>query len=329
MSSPPKYEHMPDFQPPTEDDFDFLTEQVNEFRVTVQSKKDAKAQQIGSLITVHDIGLNQSSFQTFFYNKDNVQFFNKFTVYHVELPGQHKGAEKFEDGYQFPSLPRIGDRLIAVIEHFKLHDLIGIGVGAGAIILIHLAMSAPDKFTGITVIDPAGKSVGFKEWGEQKLASYSLEKKGFTTGTDKFLIWHLFGTKGKEQVKGDIVENCMKGIKADQNPHNLSHYVKAYMNRPDIMQEVQGKLLCHVLIITSAFSPYKDEAYSFFSKLDRKKSSILESFETINAFFEDPGKCGEGMLLLMQGCGMAPTLKTRTTIRAGPVHRTASMSEDF
>ena len=26
----------------------------------------------------------------------------------------------------------------------------------------------------------------------------------------------------------------------------------------------------------------------------------MESSESINAFFEDPGKCGEGMLLMMQ-----------------------------
>jgi len=302
------------------------TETVGDFRVTMQSKNDATT--IGSLVTIHDIGLCKASFDKFFSNKDNVQFFEKFVVYHVELPGQHKGAENFAADYQFPSLPRLGDKMVAVLEHYKLKDIIGVGVGAGAIVLIHTAMAYPEKFSGITVIDPAGKSVGFKEWGEQKLATYSLEKKGFTSNTDKFLIWHLFGTKGKENVKGEIVETCLSEIKANQNAYNLSHYVKAYMTRPDIMQEVQGKLKCHVLIITSAFSPYKDEAYSFFAKLEKRRASILESFETINAFFEDPGKCGEGMLLLMQGCGMAPTMKTRTTIRAGPVHRTASMCEE-
>ena len=79
----------------------------------------------------------------------------------------------------------MGDKLLGVLEHYKLNDIIGIGVGAGAIVLIHAAMAAPDKFSGITVIDPAGKSVGFKEWGEQKLATYSLEKKGFTSNTEK------------------------------------------------------------------------------------------------------------------------------------------------
>lgn len=304
-----------------------VTETVGDFHVTIQSKDSATT--VGSLITIHDIGLNKSSFENFFSNVDNVQFYEKFIIYHIELPGQHKDADKFAPDYQFPSLPRLGDKLLGVLEHYKLHDLIGIGVGAGAIVLIHAAMAAQEKFSGITVIDPAGKSVGFKEWGEQKLATYSLEKKGFTSNTERFLIWHLFGTKGKEKVKGNIVETCLNNIKANQNAYNLSHYVKAYMGRPDFFHDLeQDKLKCHVLIITSAYSPYKDEAYSFFAKLEKKRASILESFETINAFFEDPGKCGEGMLLLMQGCGMAPTLKTRTSIRAGPVHRTASMCEE-
>lgn len=307
-------------------DFTFITETVGDFRVTIQEKKSDRT--IGTLITIHDIGLNQRCFHDFFNDKDNQQFLEKFKIYHIEIPGQHQGAEKFSPDYQFPSLERMGNKLVSVIEHYKLTDIMGIGVGAGAIILIHLAMATKDKLTGITIIDPAGKSVGFKEWGEQKLATYALEKKGFTSNTDKFLIWHLFGTKGKEEVKGDIVDTCLRNIKNDQNPYNLSQYVKAYMTRPDILQAIEGHLKCHVLIITSAFSPYKDEAYTIFSKLERKKASILESFETINAFFEDPGKCGEGMLLLMQGCGLAPTLKTRTTIRAGPVHRTASMSEE-
>jgi len=310
-----------------QNEFTFTTEQIGDFRVTVQEKK-TEAKKIGSLITIHDIGLNRSSFDDFFKDEYNIQFFDKFTVYHIEIPGQHKDAEQFAPEYQFPPLPKMADRLISVLSHYHLKDVIGLGVGAGAVILIHLAIAAPDKFLGITVIDPAGKSGGFKEWGEQKLAAFALEKKGFTSGAQKFLIWHLFGTKGKKNVNENVVNQCIKNIACNQNAYNLSQYVRAYMNRTDVMNEVQGNLKCHVLIITSLYSPYKEEAHNFASKLDPKKVSVLESSETINAFFEDPGKCGEGMLLLMQGCGLVPTLRTRTASRGGPVHRTASMSED-
>lgn len=95
-----------------------------------------------------------------------------------------------------------------------------------------------------------------------------------------------------------------------------------------MLTEAGQKLQCHVLILTSAFSPYKEEANTFKQKLPIAKSSILECTESINVFFEDPGKCGEGILLLMQGLGLVPTLRTRTASRGGPVHRTQSMCED-
>jgi len=303
------------------------TEQVGDFKVTIQEKGDSK--KLGSLVTIHDIGLNSTSYLDFFNNEHNLQFLDKFVVYHIEVPGQHKEAEQLSPTFEFPTLPKMASNLVNVLEHFSLTDVFGLGVGAGAVVLMHLAMEAPEKFLGITVIDPAGSSVGFKEWGEQKLATWSLEKKGFTSSAQKFLIWHLFGTQGKKKVNMEMVDECIKDIANNQNPYNLSQYVKAYMNRGDVMSEVEAKLSCHVLIITSAYSPYKEQGYSFFSKLDNKKSSIMESQESINAFFEDPGKCGEGMLLLMQGCGVCPTLRTRTASRGGPIHRTASMNEDM
>ena len=35
-----------------------------------------------------------------------------------------------------------------------------------------------------------------------------------------------------------MVDECIKDIAANQNPYNLSQYVKAYMNRGDVMSEV-------------------------------------------------------------------------------------------
>jgi len=302
-------------------------ERVGDFRVTIQEKVTSSAK-IGALVTIHDIGLNRQCYMDFLNKEYNAQLFDKFIVYHIEVPGQHKDAEQFSADYQFLPLPKMADRMIAVLERYHLKDVIGLGVGAGAVLMIHLAMSAPEKFLGITVIDPADKSLGFKEWGEQKLAAWQLEKKGFTSSVEKFLMWHLFGTKASKGISMDMLDQVVKDITTHQNPYNLSQYVKAFMERTDFMQEIGDKLKCSVLIITSNHSPYKDQAYIMHSKLDKKKSSILESDNTINAFFEDPDKCGEGMLLLMQGLGLVPTLRTRTASRGGSVHRTASMSED-
>ena len=47
------------------------TEQVGDFKVTIQEKGDSK--KLGSLVTIHDIGLNSTSYLDFFNNEHNLQ----------------------------------------------------------------------------------------------------------------------------------------------------------------------------------------------------------------------------------------------------------------
>ena len=240
-------------------------------------------------------------------------------VYHIEVPGQHADAQPFPCEYEFPSLPKLADRMVAVLERYNLRDVIGLGVGAGAVLMIHLAIAAPTKFLGITVIDPAGKSLGFKEWGEQKLARWQLEKKGFTSGVEEFFAWHLFGTNRINRTVGNFSTLLRHNI----NTHNISSYSKSFLNRKPITRAMTEQLQCKVLIITGRKSKYKKDAYRLHRTLDKHISSIIVCENTVNAFFEDPDKCGEGMLLLMQGLGLVPTLRTRTALRAHHTHHSS------
>eukprot|EP00794_Sanderia_malayensis_P005376 gene5376-6049_t len=307
-------------------------------------EKSPGRKKVASLITFHDIGLNHGSFKEFFHHEDNLQLWDKFKIYHIDAPGQQKGAEKFSSQYQFPSIQQMAKMLVPVLEHFNLtNDVVGFGVGAGANILIHLAMEKPSWIVGLVVVDPAGGSAGFREWGEEKLASWKLETKGFTSSTEKFLIWHHFGNKAKK-VNMERLDQYIKEVSSSQNPHNMAQFVKAYMNRNDLFTDISKKLTktivqsgikvytsdfrCQILIITSDHSPYKEEAARLFSHLPKLKANIMEAQDTVNVFFEDPSKCGEGMLLLMQGCHLVPTLRTRTASKGGPV-RAASMNESY
>lgn len=303
---------------------------IGDFTVTKKQKVDeVDSKTKESLITIHDIGLHHGSFDEYFANTYNQQFYDKLIIYNIDIPGQEKGAETFSPQYSFPSLRELADKLIPVLSHFKLDtNLIGLGVGAGASILMLLAMQLDKVFVGIAVVDPSPKGPGFKEWGEERLASWHLEKKGFTESASKFLIWHLFGTKGnaKKAVDMEMIDTFIARIKENTNPHNLAKYVKAYMDRTDILKDLKEKLTCRVLIITSDYSPYKDHGELLHKNL--KEAELVVGQDSINIFFEDPEKCGEALLLLMQGCGLVPTLRSRTASRGGPMHRTASMSED-
>lgn len=331
-------------------DFEVNVEVHNcgDFIVTKKEKVDlAPNAKMNNLVTFHDIGLNHDSFDEFMAYNYNAHFYDKFVMYHVDCPGQEKDAPQFSDNYVFPTLPVLAVKLrSSVLEHFKLMDLIGLGVGAGANILMHLAMVASERFLGIAVTDPSGSPPGFKEWGEEKIAAWQLGSKGFTSTANKFLIWHLFGASGTKATKNDatkaavnldLMDRTLRKMNSDMNPHNLSEYVKSYMNRKDILAELKENLKCRVLIITSEFSPYKEQGEAIQKALSQRpkqsakeenKSEIMIGQNAINIFFEDPGKCGEAVLALMQGCGIAPTLRSRSASKGGPMHRTASMCEE-
>ena len=225
----------------------------------------------------------------------------------------------------------MADQMVAALERYQLRDVIGVGAGAGALLLIHLAMAASDKFLGITVIDPPVRSLSFKEQSERKLVPWHLEKKGFGSRAEKFLLRHLFGNHGNQKNNSTAIERIMADIKEHQNLYNLSLYMKSFMGRSSIMKKIKTQLQCNVLVITGKKSPYKKDAYLMHRTLSNNKnnssssnnsnspnnkSSLLLLNDVTNPFFEDGDKCGEGMLLFIQGLGLAPTLRTRMATRA-------------
>ena len=111
------------------EDFTLKVEQVADFRVTIQAKK-TNGVKLGSIVTIHDIGLNCESFMDFFNKEYNAQLLEKFVVYHIEVPGQQKDAEQFPGDFEFRPLSKMADRMIAVLERYHLQDVIGLGVGA-------------------------------------------------------------------------------------------------------------------------------------------------------------------------------------------------------
>jgi len=142
---------------------------VGDFKVVRKEKivSEGEPAKTATLVTFHDIGLNHDSFNEFLNQSYNLQFYDKLILYHINTPAQETGAEEFSQNYDFPTLPVLAVKLHHVLEHFKLTDLIGLGIGAGANVLMHLAMEASHRFLGIALVDPSAQPPGFKEWGEE------------------------------------------------------------------------------------------------------------------------------------------------------------------
>ncbi|KAJ7390710.1 hypothetical protein OS493_022789 [Desmophyllum pertusum] len=303
-------------------------------------KENIKKKEV--MITFHDVGMNHKTcFERFFQHEDIVGLLDRFVIYHVDAPGQESKAENLAADYQYPTMTKLGEMVGNVIDHFNLHDVVCFGVGAGANVLTELAVSKwGDKVAGLIVVEPGISTASFKEWGEGKIKTRQLDKKGFTEGTVNYLMWHHFERDtGKPTM--ELVDQFVEDVKENMNAHNVAAFVTAYTGRSDLMKDIKGHKLdakTGVLVVTGEHSPHRKNTEDKFyygdvlKQTDVKIKSLLTPDCGASVLEEKPEKIAEGLLLFIQGLGLVPTLRTRSMSRTSSTSstgsRTQSMSED-
>ncbi|XP_046850902.1 protein NDRG1-like [Xenia sp. Carnegie-2017] len=290
-------------------------EKVGDFTVIIEGedgKDDTKSKGVNILLTFHDIGLNhKTSFEKFLNHEDMKQLHEKFIVYHILAPGQEPGAEKFSEGYQYPTMDDLANSVDNIVKHFGLVDIVGFGVGAGANILARYALKHPSKPLGLILVEPSASKAPLLEKAEEKLRSWQLEKSGFNDQVNHYFVHHHFGKKhGKPDMKA--VDEYIKNLTDSFNPHNLALFVHAYMQRSDITHELKN-IECPVLVINGDLSPHHKDSEKFFSVLNKRTCNILRLDDCgSDPLDEMPMQSAEGVLLFIQGLGLVPTLRTRS-----------------
>lgn len=303
-------------------------------------KENIKKKEV--MITFHDVGMNHKTcFERFFQHEDIVGLLDRFVIYHVDAPGQESKAENLAPDYQYPTMKKLGEMVGNVIDHFNLSDVVCFGVGAGANVLTELAVSKwGDKVAGLVVVEPGISTASFLEWGEGKIKTRQLDKKGFTEGTINYLMWHHFERDiGKPKL--ELVDQFEEDVKENMNAHNVAAFVTAYTKRSDLMKDLKGHKLdskTGVLVVTGEHSPHRKNTEDKFyygdvlKHTDVKIKSLLTPDCGASVLEEKPEKMAEGLLLFIQGLGLVPTLRTRsmsgTSSTSSTGSRTQSMSED-
>lgn len=303
-------------------------------------KENIKKKEV--MITFHDVGMNHKTcFERFFQHEDIVGLVDRFVIYHVDAPGQESKAENLAPDYQYPTMKKLGEMVGNVIDHFNLSDVVCFGVGAGANVLTELAVSKwGDKVAGLVVVEPGISTASFKEWGEGKIKTRQLDKRGFTEGTINYLMWHHF-ERDTGKPKLELVDQFEEDVKENMNAHNVAAFITAYTGRSDLMKDLKGHKLdskTGVLVVTGEHSPHRKNTEDKFyygdvlKHTDVKIKSLLTPDCGASVLEEKPEKMAEGLLLFIQGLGLVPTLRTRSMSRTSSTSstgsRTQSMSED-
>lgn len=85
-------------------------------------RKEPKRAKLNSIIlTVHDIGLNhESNFLAFFNNLNTKILLKNFTVYHLNLPGQHTSSEQISPIYAYPTMDQMSEIIDFVVDYYEI-----------------------------------------------------------------------------------------------------------------------------------------------------------------------------------------------------------------
>uniref|UniRef100_H3DBW2 Protein NDRG2 n=1 Tax=Tetraodon nigroviridis TaxID=99883 RepID=H3DBW2_TETNG len=273
-----------------------------------------------TILTYHDVGLNQKSCLDSLFNYGDMQEVTQhFSVLHVDAPGQQENAPVFPNGYQYPTMDELAQMLPTVLTQLQVKSVIGIGVGAGANILTKLALNEPSLVEGLVLIniDPCAK--GWMEWAASKLS-------GWTSNLIDMIMDHHFSTEELTENK-EIVQTYRLHISQDIQD-NLALFYSSYESRVDLEMErpVLGlnestvtTLRCPTLLVVGDTSPAVDAVVrgGVHSRLNPTKTTLLKMADCGGLpQCVQPGKLAEAFKYFVQGMGYMPTAGMTRLVRS-------------
>ncbi|XP_054477138.1 protein NDRG1-like [Anoplopoma fimbria] len=272
------------------------------------------------VLTFHDVGLNHKScFDTLFNHEDMQEIIRHLPVCHVEAPGQHEGAKTLHTDYSYPSMDQLSEALPAVVKHFGLCRVIGLGVGAGAYILAKFALNHPDMVDGLVLININPSAEGL-------IDSVASKITGWAHTLPDTVIAHMFG-KAEIETNHDLIATYRHHITTTMNEANVSQFFRSYNNRNalEVERPVPGgninarTLKCATLLVVGDNSPAVEAVVDCNSKLDPTKTTLLKMADCGGLpQVDQPAKVIEALKYFIQGMGYLSSasmtrLRSRTT----------------
>ncbi|XP_068425528.1 protein NDRG1-like [Clinocottus analis] len=281
-----------------------------------------------AVLTFHDVGLNHKScFDTLFHHEDMREIIRHLPVCHVEAPGQHEGAKTLHAEYAYPSMDQLSEALPAVLKHFGLSRVIGVGVGAGAYILAKFALNHPDLVDGLVLININPNAEGLIDSVASKITEW-------THTLPDTVITHLFG-KDEIETNHDLIATYRHHITTTMNQSNVTLFLHSYnsrialeVERPVVGGNINARTLkCSTLLVVGDNSPVVEAVVDCNSKLDPTKTTLLKMADCGGLpQVDQPAKVIEALKYFIQGMGyLSSASMTRLRSRTASGSSVSSM----
>ncbi|XP_073951018.1 uncharacterized protein ZK1073.1 isoform X4 [Choristoneura fumiferana] len=272
-------------------------------------------------LTVHDLGTNHSSLVDFVNSPAMTEIKERSCFIHVDVPGHEENSPDLPDSYQFPSLQTLGEDLITVLDFLHVRYAVGIGEGAGANVLARCGLAHPRRLLGLILVNCTASTSSVADAFRSRFSRW--RGADISQSEEDFLIYHKFGhvSYASELIgfryKQIQIDSCEVGerermlleyrsrLRGNLNTHNIKLYVKAFINRKDLI--LRG---CQpdILLITGLLSPYSSVVEKMYKELDKDKVTILKIEKVGDVLAEAPAKVAQSLLLFCQGQGLLTSL---------------------
>jgi len=227
-------------------------------------------------LTVHGVGSSYNTWQEFAGDESMEDIRKRAVFIHVSLPGQDPGAEDLPSDFMFPGMEAIGLNLVTVLDHLRVRQVVGLGDGAGANIILRFAMDHPGRVHGVLAINTEGVST----------AGY------------------------KEIIMGKIKER-KNGCSDEMNSKNVAKFAEAYMRRSEILTSMNGKIRFDLLLMTGAGHKSLPDTEAMHQEITPGLCSIIKVEDVSDLLAEAKENVAEALILFCQGQGLMPTINRR------------------
>ncbi|CAB3227982.1 unnamed protein product [Arctia plantaginis] len=259
-------------------------------------------------LTVHDLGTNHSSMVDFANSPAMSEIKERSCFIHIDVPGHEEGSPDLPDSYQFPSLQTLGEDLITVLDFLHVRYAVGLGEGAGANILARCGLAHPRRLLGLILVNCTASTSSVADAFRSRFSRW--RGTDITRSEEVFLIYHKFGHQMSSD-SADVSERdrmlaeYRSRLRGNLNTHNIKQYVRAFINRKDLV--LRG---CQpdILLITGMLSPYSTVIEKMYKELDKERITILKVEKAGDVLAEVPAKVAQSLLLFCQGQGLLTSL---------------------
>mmetsp|Transcript_2432 Transcript_2432/g.2717 ORF Transcript_2432/g.2717 Transcript_2432/m.2717 type:complete len:339 (+) Transcript_2432:11-1027(+) len=256
-----------------------------------------------TIITYHDVGLNYRTCFKPFVNHPKIQhMFAHFRVIHINAPGQEDEAEKTKYRDKYPNMEGLAEQVEDIVQYYGVKYMVGMGVGAGANVLMQHAVKYPKYVRGLILISPDELIPNWLEWSFLMSSLSALSWVGVTNYVTNYLLQRYFSIK-TYNTNTDLCESTrrhIKGLKAN----NLHKYLKAHAYRKDLTKEIKD-FKGRTMVFVGKGSLQEEGAIDINSGIGRPGDSSLLEIEDRSGLIttEDPEVLAEPLMLYFGGLG--------------------------